>query len=105
MMLLLRRLLLSLLMLPMLAVPVAAMAQGWLAPPSGQQQPEFLEASEVFRVEATAVEDGATRLSGPIAPGYYLYRHTLSVVFAGRKAFPLPVSNGQGKNHDESALG
>ncbi|MBA3930834.1 MAG: hypothetical protein C0521_14735, partial [Xanthomonas sp.] len=61
MMRLLRRLLLSLLMLPMLAVPVAAMAQDWLASPNGQQ-PEFLEASEVFRVEATAVKDGATRL-------------------------------------------
>src|SRR3546814_19627803 len=100
MMLLLRRLLLSLLMLPMLAVPVAAMAQGWLAPPSGQQQPEFLEASEVFRVEATAVEDGATRLSGTIAPGYYLYRPRLRVVVDGGKALPLQLSNGQAQTHE-----
>ena len=100
MMLLLRRLLLSLLMLPMLAVPVPAMAQGWLAPPSGQQQPEFLEVSEVFRVEATAVKDGATRLSGTIAPGYYLYRHRLSVVLDGGKALPLQLSNGRAKTDE-----
>src|SRR3546814_13448880 len=97
MMLLLRRLLLSLLMLPMLAVPVAAMAQGWLAPPSGQHQHELLEATEVFRGEATAVEDGATRLSGTIAPGHYHYRHRLTVVVDGGKAFPLQLANGKAK--------
>src|SRR3546814_14349174 len=97
MMLLLRRLLLSLLMLPMLAVPMAAMAQGWLAPPSGQQQSEFLEASEVFRVEATVVEDGASRMIGTIAPGYYLYRPRLSVVVDCGQALRLPLSNATAK--------
>src|SRR3546814_2477597 len=97
MMLLLRRLLLSLLLLPMLAVPVAAMAQAWLAPPRGQPQRAFLEASEVFRVEATAVADGATPLSGTIAPGYHPSRYRLRGVVDRGQALPLPLSNGSGQ--------
>lgn len=97
--LLLRPLLLRLLLLPMLALPAGAMAEGWLAP-SADQQPEFLEAGDVFRVEATAGEDGLTRLSGTVAPGYYLYRHRLSVVADGGAALPLQLSDGKGKTDE-----
>src|SRR3546814_17091228 len=45
-------------------------------------------------------EDGATRLSGTIAPGYYLYRHRLSVVVDGGKALPLQLSNGKAKTDE-----
>ena len=97
--LLLRPLLLRMLLLPMLALPAGAMAQGWLTPSAGQQ-PEFLEASDVFQVEATAGEDGLTRLSGTVAPGYYLYRHRLSVVADGGAALPLQLSTGKAKTDE-----
>lgn len=99
MMLTLRPLLLSLALLPVLALPGVALAQGWL-PPSAGQQPEFLEASDVFQVEASVGEDGKTRLSGTIAPGYYLYRHRISVVADGGGALPLKLSNGKPKSDE-----
>lgn len=98
-MLSLRPLLLRLLLLPMLALSAVAVAQGWPASPAAQQ-PEFLETGDVFQVEATAGEDGLIRLRGTIAPGYYLYRHRLSVVADGGQALPLRLSNGKAKNDE-----
>ena len=87
---------LRLLWLFVLLVPCGAQAQGWLAPSSGRQEPEFLEAKDVFRVDATAADNGRTLLRGEIAPGYYLYRHRLSVV--GKSgALPLTLSKGKEK--------
>lgn len=88
-----------LLWLFLLLVPLGAHAQGWLAPATGQKQPEFLEASQVFRVEATAGDDGRTLLRGTIAPGYYLYRHRLSVVGKAGQ-LPLVLSTGKAKTDE-----
>ncbi|MHB8912977.1 MAG: protein-disulfide reductase DsbD, partial [Lysobacter sp.] len=91
--------LLRLLWLFVLLVPWGAQAQGWLAPFTGQQESEFLEAKDVFRVAATAGDDGRTLLRGEIAPGYYLYRHRLSVV--GKSgALPLTLSKGKEKTDE-----
>ena len=91
--------LLRLLWLSVLLVPWGAQAQGWLAPLTGQPQPEFLEARDVFRVEATAGDDGRTLLRGTIAPGYYLYRHRLGI--AGKDgALPLTLSKGKAKTDE-----
>lgn len=62
-----------------LLVPAGAQAQDWLTSVAGREAPEFLDPSDIFHVTATAGEDGTTRLQGDIAPGYYLYRHQLSV--------------------------
>ena len=91
--------LLRLLWLFVLLVPWGAQAQGWLAPSTGPQETEFLEAKEVFRVAATAGEAGRTLLRGEIAPGYYLYRHRLSVV-GKRGALPLTLSKGKEKTDE-----
>lgn len=91
--------LLRLLWLFVLLVPWGAQAEGWLAPFTGQQESQFLEARDVFRVEATAGDDGRTLLRGEIAPGYYLYRHRLSVV--GKSgALPLTLSKGKEKTDE-----
>lgn len=91
--------LLRLLWLFALFAPFGAQAQGWLTPLTGQQETEFLEAKDVFRVEATAGSDGRTLLHGTIAPGYYLYRHRLSVV--GKDgAMPLALSKGTEKTDE-----
>lgn len=66
-----------------LLVPSGAEAQDWLSSLAGREEPEFLDPSDVFEVAATVGEDGTTRLHGDIAPGYYLYRHALSVSGAG----------------------
>ena len=91
--------LLRLLWLLVLLVPWSAQAQGWLAPFTGQQETEFLEAKDVFRIEATAGDDGRTLLRGKIAPGYYLYRHRLSVVGTSG-ALPLTLSKGKAKTDE-----
>jgi len=88
-----------LLWLFVLLVSWGAQAQSWLAPGTGQQQPEFLEAREVFGIEATAGDDGQTLLHGTIAPGYYLYRHRLDVVGKGG-ALPLALSKGKAKTDE-----
>lgn len=91
--------LLRVLWLFVLLLPWGAQAQGWLASSMGRQQPEFLEAKDVFRVAATAGDDGLTLLRGTIAPGYYLYRHRLSV--AGKSgALPLMLSKGKEKTDE-----
>lgn len=82
-----------------LLMPLGGHAQAWLVPGTGQQQPEFLEAVDVLRVEATAGDDGGTLLHGTIAPGYYLYRHRLSVM--GKDgALPLVLSRGKAKSDE-----
>jgi len=88
-----------LLWLFVLLVPWGAQAQRWLASGTTQQQPEFLEAREVFRVEATAGNDGRTQLHGTIARGYYLYRHRLGVV-GEDGALPLVLSKGKAKTDE-----
>lgn len=92
-------LLLRMLWLLVLLVPLGAQAQGWLSPLTGQPEPEFLEAKDVFRVKATAGDNGRTLLRGEIAPGYYLYRHRLSVT--GKDgALPLTLSKGKEKTDE-----
>lgn len=94
--------LLRLLWLFVLLVPWGAQAQGWLAPFTGQQETEFLQAKDVFRIEATAGDDGQTLLRGEIAPGYYLYRHRLSV--AGKRG-PLPLTLSKGEEKTDEFFG
>jgi thiol:disulfide interchange protein DsbD len=85
--------LLRLLWLFVLFVPWTASAQSWLGSSTGQQQAEFLEARDVFRIEAIAGDDGETVLRGSIAPGYYLYRHRLSLV-GENGDLPITLSKG-----------
>ncbi|MEO6517538.1 MAG: protein-disulfide reductase DsbD [Pseudoxanthomonas sp.] len=95
-------LLLRMLWLSVLLVPVGAQAQAWLSPPGGQDPPEFLEAEEVLQVQATAADNGRTRLRGEIAPGYYLYRHRLSVTGTDG---PLPLALSAGKEKTDEFFG
>lgn len=82
-----------------LLVPSEAQAQDWLTSLAGREEPEFLDASDVFHVTASAGEDGTTRLQGDIAPGYYLYRHALSVSRTGG-AMVLTLSEGLEKTDE-----
>src|SRR3546814_7384841 len=96
-------LLLRMLWLFILLVPLGAQAQGWLSPLTGQQEPEFLEAKDVFRVKATAGDNGRTLLRGEIAPGYYLYRHRLSVT--GKDgALPLTLRSEENTSELQSLM-
>lgn len=88
-----------LLLLLLLALSAGAMAQAWL-PPAGAKTGEFLEAGDVFRVEAKAGDDGTTTLTGTIAPGYYLYRHRLGMVADDGAALPLVLSQGKAKTDE-----
>jgi len=76
-----------------LLFPDGAAGQGldFLAPVSG---PEFLEAEEVFRVDAPALVDGEVRARAEIAPGYYVYRHRLSLE-VGDGEIPLALPPGR----------
>ncbi|HET9061974.1 MAG TPA: protein-disulfide reductase DsbD domain-containing protein, partial [Candidatus Binatia bacterium] len=61
----------------MLALSSAASAQGLLGPTSNQDQ--FLPVDEAFVFTATADGGEQVALDWQIAPGYYLYRHRISV--------------------------
>ncbi|MEN1929428.1 protein-disulfide reductase DsbD [Luteimonas sp. MJ250] len=85
-----------------LFVPAGAQAQDWLSSLAGRAEPEFLDPVDVFTVQASAGEDGGTRLQGEIAPGYYLYRHRLSVTTG---AGPLPLTLPKGLEKTDEFFG
>ena len=77
----------------LLLIPFAAFAQALSPFNGGVSQPEFLEAREVFTIESVQAADGATRVRGVIAPGYYLYRHRLKLE-AGGVEVPMALPPG-----------
>ncbi len=60
-----------------LALAGAVSAQGLLGPSTNQDQ--FLPVDQAFVFSATADGGGQVQLDWQIAPGYYLYRHRVSV--------------------------
>lgn len=68
----------------------------------GSSQPEFLDAREVFRVEAIEASGDAVRVRTAIAPGYYVYRHRLKAEAGGA---PLPLDLPQGEPKTDEFFG
>lgn len=68
-----------------------------------RKQPDYLEAEQVFRLEAVAQQDGANVVASHVAPGYYVYRQSLRLVDAqGRElALALPA----GTVHEDAFFG
>lgn len=62
-------------------------------------EPEFLEARDVLRVEVAGVTGDAVRMRATIAPGYYVYRHRLKLE-AGGTAIPLDLPRGESKTDE-----
>ncbi|WP_132986069.1 protein-disulfide reductase DsbD [Luteimonas terricola] len=85
-----------------LLMPAGVQAQDWLSSLAGGEEPEFLDPADVFTVQVSAGEEGGTRLQGEIAPGYYLYRHRLSV---NASAGPLPLTLPKGLEKTDEFFG
>ena len=78
----------------LLAIPVVAAAQGFNLFAPSTTEPTFLDPDQVFRVEPPAVVDGIVRVRGEIEPGYYVYRHRLSLEADGAE-IPIRLPAGQ----------
>ncbi len=67
---------------------------------SSQPDDEFLPAEDVFVLDPLVTQAEQTSLTGTVAPGYYVYRHSLSLADANGAAVALALPAGQAK-HDE----
>nr|WP_171962332.1 protein-disulfide reductase DsbD [Bordetella trematum] len=67
---------------------------------SSQPDDEFLPAEDVFVLDPLVTQAGQTSLTGTVAPGYYVYRHSLSLADAKGDPVALALPAGQAK-HDE----
>ncbi|MDS1142341.1 protein-disulfide reductase DsbD [Pusillimonas sp. SM2304] len=67
---------------------------------SSATEPEFLEASDVFKVEEVRQQGGEYIVEGQIADGYYVYRHSLKLVDDNENAVDLALPSGTPR-HDE----
>lgn len=67
---------------------------------SSATEPEFLEASDVFKVEEVKQQGGEYIVEGHIADGYYVYRHSLKLVDDKENAVDLALPSGTPR-HDE----
>lgn len=81
----------------LLAIAFSAVAAG--GGMFGSPEPEFLEAQKVFRVEGIEASGDAVHVRALIAPGYYVYRHRLSIKAAGA-ALPLQLPAGEPKTDE-----
>ncbi len=82
----------------LLAMVAAAGASASLF--SSQPDDEFLPAEEVFVLDPLVTQAGQTSLTGTVAPGYYVYRHSLSLADAQGAPVELALPAGLAK-HDE----
>jgi thioredoxin:protein disulfide reductase len=62
-------------------------------------EPAFLDARDVFRIEAINASGGVVHIRAAIAPGYYVYRHRLTVE-AGGAALQLQLPRGKPKTDE-----
>lgn len=62
--------------------------------------PAFLDARDVFRVEVAGAAGDTVRMRATIAPGYYVYRHRLSLDDAGGRALSLVLPDGEAKTDE-----
>ena len=74
--------------LALVAVAFSASATGRGA--FSSNEPEFLDARDVFRIASIDASGGAVHVRAVVAPGYYVYRHRLNVE-AGGSALPLEL--------------
>lgn len=81
----------------LVAVVFSASASGRGA--FSSNEPEFLDAREVFRIESIDASGGAVHVRAAIAPGYYVYRHRLKLK-AGPSALPLELPRGEPKTDE-----
>jgi len=77
----------------------SAWASG-LLPSWGNSDPQFLDAADVFKLEAAQRQGEAFLAAGHIADGYYVYRHSIKLVDARGREVGLNLPAGQPK-HDE----
>ncbi|NCT87255.1 protein-disulfide reductase DsbD [Stenotrophomonas acidaminiphila] len=84
--------------------PIALVAVAFSASAAGggvfsSNEPEFLDARDVFRIEAIDASDDVVHVRAAVAPGYYVYRHRLTVE-AGGSALPLQLPRGKPKTDE-----
>lgn len=83
--------------LALVAVAFSASATGRGA--FSSNEPEFLDARDVFRIASIDASGGAVHVRAVVAPGYYVYRHRLNVE-AGGSALPLELPRGEPKTDE-----
>lgn len=71
-----------------------------LFPSWASSNPQFLDAADVFKLEAAQMRDEALSAAGHVADGYYVYRHSIKLVDARGREVGLSLPAGQPK-YDE----
>lgn len=79
---------------------IGSAAASAFLPSWGSSDPEFLEAADVFRLDAVQEQGPRTSAAGHVADGYYVYRHSIRLVDARGSWIDLDLPAGQPK-HDE----
>ena len=82
------------LLLLLLALPVASAAQVFDLFAPAASETTFLDPGEVFRVDPPVVSGDTVRVTAQIEPGYYVYRHRLSLEADGAE-IPIRLPAGQ----------
>lgn len=78
----------------LLMIPFVAGGQGFNLFAPAASETTFLDAEDVFRVEAPVVAGDKVRVGAKIASGYYVYRHQLRLEAEGAE-IPLVLPSGQ----------
>ncbi|HFK2949416.1 TPA: protein-disulfide reductase DsbD domain-containing protein, partial [Stenotrophomonas maltophilia] len=82
------------LLLLLLALPFASAAQVFDLFAPAASETTFLDPEEVFRVDPPVVSGDTIRVTAQIEPGYYVYRHRLSMDADGAE-IPLGLPSGE----------